>query len=136
MSSILSIAASGLFAATQRLQVAAENIANANSDGPTASASPAIQAQYPPAYVPGQVNQVATAGGGTSSVVSNVVPGDGTASDPTAPYADASGQVAVPNVDYTNEAIQLVTARYDFAMNAQVMGAYSQLTQTLLDIET
>jgi flagellar basal-body rod protein FlgC len=136
MSSILSIAGSGLLAATQRLQVSAENVANAESDGPLPSASAAIQAQYPAAYVPQQVNQVATAGGGTRAVVSDVQPSSIAESDPTAPYADASGQVAAPNVDPVNETIAQVTARYDFAMNVQVMRVYSQMMQTLLDIKT
>ena len=62
MSSILSIAASGLAAATQRLQVSADNVANAELDGPSPTASAAVQAQYQPAYIAQQVNQVATPG--------------------------------------------------------------------------
>ena len=39
-------------------------------------------------------------------------------------------------VDLANEAIQQVTARYDFAMNAQVVRIYSQMMKSLLDIKT
>jgi flagellar basal-body rod protein FlgC len=136
MSSILSIATSGMLAATQRLQASAENIANANSDGPLPSADAAIPVQYPAAYVPQRVNQVATAGGGTRAVVTDVQPSTVATYDPTAPYADQNGQVASPNVDYANEAVQQLTARYAFAMNAQVARAYSQMMKTLLDIKT
>ncbi len=136
MSSILSIAASGLIAAMQRLQVSADNVANANSDGPLPSASAAVQSQYPAAYVAQQVNQVATPGGGTSAVVSNAQPGTVTAYDPTAPYADPNGQVAAPNVDIANEVVQQAIASYEFAANADVMSVDQQMMQTLLNIQT
>ena len=136
MSSILSIATSGMLAAETRLQVSASNVANANSDGPLPSASSAIQSQYPPAYAPQQVNQVATAGGGTQAVVSTVQPSYQAVSDPTAPYANGSGQVAAPNVDLANEAVQQQLAQIEFAANAQVVRVYSQMMQTLLNIRT
>jgi len=136
MSSILSIANSGMLAAQTRLQVSANNVANANSDGPLPSASTAIQSQYAPAYVPQQVSQITTAGGGTEAVISNVQPASVAVSDPTAPYADSSGQVAAPNVDLANEAIQQQLAQTSFAANAQVANVYAQMMQTLLDIAT
>jgi flagellar basal-body rod protein FlgC len=136
MSSILPIAASGMIAAAQRLQVSAENVANANSDGPSSSASAAVQAQYPVAYAAQQVEQVATPGGGTSAIVTNAQPATVVAYAPTAPYADANGEVAAPNVDYSTEAIHQVTARYDYAMSVQVMRVYAQMMKKLLDIET
>jgi flagellar basal-body rod protein FlgC len=134
MSSILSIATSGMLAAQQRLQVSAGNVANASSDGPLPSASSAVQAQYPQAYTPQQVNQVAPAGGGTQAVVSNVQPSYTAVSDPTAPYANSSGQVASPNVDIANEVVQQEIAQTEFASNAQVARVYSQMMQTLLNI--
>ena len=134
MSSILSIAASGMAAASQRLQVSAENIANAESDGPLPSAGAAVQAQYPGAYVPQQVDQVATPGG-AGAVVVDVQLAAVAAYAPTAPFADNNGEVAAPNVDVANEAVQQATAAYDFAMNAQVMRVYSQMTKTLLDVQ-
>ena len=136
MSSILPIALSGMVAATQRLDVSANNVANAQSDGPLPSADPSVQTQYPAAYAAEQVNQVATAGGGTQAIVSHVQPSTIPAYNPAAPYADANGMVASPNVSLGNEAVQQVTARYDFAMNVQVMRVAAQMMKTLLDIET
>jgi flagellar basal-body rod protein FlgC len=132
MSSIGSIAASGMLAAMQRLQVSADNVANANSDGPLPSAPATVQAQYPAAYTPQQVDQVETAGGGTAAaIVSSVAPGTVATFDPGAPYADANGLVASPNVDYATEAMQQVTASYEFAFNALVMRVYSQISKSL-----
>jgi flagellar basal-body rod protein FlgC len=136
MSSILTIAVSGVKAASERLQDSASNVANAESDGPTSAASAAIQAQYPPAYTPKQVHQVATAGGGTQAVTTGLQPSTVLAYDPTAPYADSNGDVAKPNVDFTSEAYQELTARYNFVANAYVMRIYSRMVRSLLDIQT
>ena len=135
MSSTLSIAASGLAAAFQRLQVSADNVANADSDGPTTSASAADQAQYQPAYIAQQVNQVATPGGGAKASVSNAQPGTVTAHDPTAPYADQNGNVSAPNVDIASEIIQQAIASYEFAADADVMNVQQKTTQALLNIQ-
>jgi len=136
MSSILSIAASGLAAAMQRLQVSAGNVANANTDGPLPSAGTAVQSQYPAAYVTQQVDQVAAPGGGTNVVVSNAQPGTVAAYDPTAPYADQNGQVAAPNVDIASEVVQQAIASYEFVANADVMSVEQKMMQTLLNIQT
>jgi len=134
MSSILSIAVSGMTAASRRLEVSARNVANALSSGPTAAADPAVKASYPAAYVPLRVDQVETAGGGTVANVSPESPSSVETYDPQAPYADAKGMVAAPNVDLANEAVQQVVARYTFAMNAQVVRSYAQMMKSLLDI--
>jgi flagellar basal-body rod protein FlgC len=136
MSSILTIAVSGVKAASERLQDSASNVANAESDGPTSDASAVVRAQYPPAYTPKELHQVALAGGGTQAVTANVQPATVLAYDPTAPYADSNGDVAKPNVDFTSEAYQELTARYNFVANAYVMRIYSRMVKSLLDIQT
>jgi flagellar basal-body rod protein FlgC len=136
MSSILSIAVSGISAASERLQDSASNVANAESDGPDSDASAQAQANYPAAYTPKAVHQVALAGGGTQAVASNVQPSTVLAYDPTAPYADQNGDVAKPNVSFTNEAYQQLAARYSFVMNAYVMRVYSRMVKSLVDIQT
>ena len=134
MSSILSIAASGLAAASRRLEVSASNVANALDSGPLPGAPNPTGA--PPAYVPQRLDQTAVAGGGTATTVANISPSYVPSYDPTAPYADKNGQVAAPNVDLANEAIQQITARYAFAANAKVLQVGSDLMKTLLDIKT
>jgi len=136
MSSILTIAVSGITAASERLQDSASNVANAESDGPASDASAQAQADYPAAYTPKEVHQVALAGGGTKAITSNVQPATVLAYDPTAPYADSNGDVAKPNVSFSNEAYQQLTARYNFVANAYVMRIYSRLVKSLVDIQT
>jgi flagellar basal-body rod protein FlgC len=136
MNAILSIAASGMAAATRRLEVSASNVANALSDGPLPSADAATRAKYPAAYTPLRVDQVETAGGGTAAVVNSVSPSYTATYDPNAPYADDQGMVASPNVDLASEAVQQIIARYTFVMNAMVVRAYEQMMKSLLDIKT
>jgi flagellar basal-body rod protein FlgC len=131
--SILSIAASGLAAASRRLEVSASNIANASDTGPLPDAPNA--ASFPPVYLAQRVDQVDVAGGGTVANVSTASPGYVTEYDPTAPFADKNGLVAAPNVDLANQAVQQITARIDFAANAKVIQVYSQMMKSLLDIK-
>jgi flagellar basal-body rod protein FlgC len=130
--SISSIALSGMMAASTRLQVAANNIANASSSGPSPSSSNA--ADYPAAYSAQRVDQVNIQGGGTRAIVRNASPATTSEYDPSAPYADSNGMVAGPNVDIAGEAVQLLSARVSFAMNAPVMRTQSQMMRSLLDV--
>lgn len=136
MSSTLSIAISGMQAATQRLQVSANNVANVLSAG----VLPDQQGNYPNGaqrpYTPQRVDQVDHSGGGTQAIVRNASPSYVPIYDPGSPYANAEGQVAYPNVDLTEEAIQQLIARYTYAANARVVTAYDQLVKSLLDIKT
>jgi flagellar basal-body rod protein FlgC len=131
--SILSIAASGLAAASRRLEVSASNVANASDTGPLPDAPNA--ASFPPVYAAQRVNQVDVAGGGTLANVSTASPGYVSQYDPTAPFADKNGLVAAPNVDLANEAVQQITAKIDFVANAKVIQVYSEMMKSLLDIK-
>ncbi len=131
MSSVVSIATSGMAAASLRLDVTAANVANISTTGALPDASGA--AGSPSAYKPLRVDQADVAGGGTVATVKTVSPSYVTRSDPTAPYANSNGQVAAPNVDLSNEIVQQMVARYTFAMNAQVARTGSQMTKALID---
>lgn len=145
--SIFSIATSGLSAASLRVNVAASNIANVRTTGPlppsgasAAAGSSSTSSAYPAAYVPLRVDQVdqssGSTPGGTIATVSTVSPSYTAQSDPSAPYANQDGLVAAPNVDLANEFVQLATAKYSFIANAKVIQAYSETTESLLDIKT
>ncbi|MGY3658029.1 flagellar basal body rod protein FlgC [Bradyrhizobium sp. USDA 376] len=145
--SILSIATSGLSAASLRVNAAASNIANVNTTGPlpasggsSTSAGSGIAPTFPAAYVPLRVDQVSQSSGstpgGTVATVSSVSPSYTAQSDPSAPFANQDGLVAAPNVDLANEFVELATAKYSFIANAKVIQAYSETTESLLDITT
>ena len=132
MSIASTIAVSGLNAASLRLQVAADNIANWLSDGPLPGVS--NPENFPAAYTPLRVNQTDTVGGWTSATVSAVSPGTVATFDPTAPFANSDGLVASPNVDLAGQMIQLLIARITYAANAQVIRADAQMSAALLNI--
>ena len=132
MSIASTIAVSGLNAASLRLQVAASNIANALSDGPLPGVSD--PENFPAAYTPLRVNQSDVVGGGTSATVGSISPATISTFDPTAPFANADGFVASPNVDLASEMIQLLIARTSYSANAQVIRVDAQMSAALLNI--
>jgi flagellar basal-body rod protein FlgC len=140
----ISIAASGMLAASRRLEVSAANVANmrttgrlppagggANTGANAAAGTGAGTAPTP--YTPLRVDQVDTAGGATAANVSTVSPSYTPSYDPTASFADRNGMVAAPNVDLVNEAVQQILAKYTFAASAAIMRAASDMSKTLLD---
>jgi len=134
MSSISTIALSGMSAATRRLDVSASNIANAMSTGALPSADGTLPAGAPRAYAPLELVQTSSAGGGTQTTVRTATPSTATVSDPQAPFADQNGLVAAPNVDLSQEMVGQMLASYSFAANATVMKAYDRMTNALLNI--
>lgn len=126
------IAVSGLEVAALRLQVAASNIANSLSNGPLPGTS--NPQNVPAAYTPLRVNQTDTIGGGTSATVTSVSPATVSTFDPTAPFANADGLVASPNVDLAGQMIQLLIARLSYTANAQVIRTDTQMSAALLNI--
>ena len=145
--SILSIAVSGLSAASLRVSVAASNIANARTTGPLPASggsgpsagggSPSIGPTFPATYVPLQVNQVSQSSGsmlgGTAATVSAVSPSFTAEFDPSAAFANQDGLVAAPNVDLASEFAELTTAKYSFIASAKVIQAYAEMTDWLLE---
>ena len=141
MSSALSIAASGMLAASTRLDVAASNIANSETVGPlpsTTNSSGTAASAAPQAYGALAVNQVdATSGSGPSGTLANVVPVSPSfvaSADPGSPFADQNGLVAAPNVDPVAMIVQAAIAKYSFAANANVAKSADQMSKSLLDI--
>ena len=135
MSSISSIALSGMNAATRRLEVSASNVANVASTGALPNADGTVPSGAPTAYAPLEVVQTANVDGGTQTTVTTVTPSTTAASDPQAPFANQDGLVAAPNVDLAQELINQMMASYSFAANAKVLTADDGMTKTLLDIK-
>jgi flagellar basal-body rod protein FlgC len=134
MSSISTIALSGMNAAVRRLEVSASNVANAQSTGALPAANGTVAAGVPQAYAPLRLIPTKSAGGlGVQTSVSTVTPSTIAISDPQAPFANQDGEVAAPNVDISREMIEQVIASYSFAANAAVMKADDGMAKTLID---
>lgn len=126
MNPINAIARSGINAATLRLQAAASNIANMRSRGAAqGSAGPDV-------YQPLDLHVTAQAGGG---VTASLAPSSRAALltyEPQAPFANADGYVATPDVDVVGEMLQLATARYGLAANLSVIHTADEMTRAVL----
>lgn len=133
MTSISSIAVSGLNAATRRLEISAGNIANQRSTGALPAPNGSLSAGAPQAYVPRQVLQTEGASGGTSTIVTAVQPATVPIADPQAPFADRHGMVAAPNVDLAQAFIGQMVARYSYTANLATLKADDTMTRALLD---
>lgn len=132
MSPVSAIALSGMKAALQRFDAAANNIANVRSHGPLTGAA---ATGYPPAYTPVDVVQMSVPGGGVVSRVINSPRGPVAYYDPSAPFADADGMVAAPDIDLASEMVNLITAEHDFAANLFVLRVESEMMASLFDIK-
>ena len=131
MADALSIALSGLQAQTTRLATTANNIANASTSGAVQSSAPGAPAST--VYKPLQVNFTTLDGGGVQANVSETPGGVSTAYDPSSSYANADGQVAVPNVDLAQESVNLIETKLLYKANLSVIKAADKMLGDLLD---
>lgn len=110
-------AVSGLMAAAARLDVSAQNTANAQTPG----------------YQPKQVVQTATPSG-VAVAKRPQQPGQFFTYQPDAPAADASGQLALPAVDPVGEMANQMQALNQFKANLQSLLAGDAMFKTALKI--
>jgi flagellar basal-body rod protein FlgC len=108
MSSINSIAVSGLLAAGRRLEVAASNVANVRSGLPSGAPGEVVEA-----FRALRADQVETSGGGTTVNVSRT----------RAP------------VDLANEMVEMMSAQQAFSANAKLVRIFGDMQKTLLDVK-
>lgn len=135
MTDAMTISASGMQAAMQTLSSVAENIANANSDGPVPNTPPtqAVAQTAGSVYQPTVSVQSAAPGGGVTTSLQPSLPAYNLAYDPQAPYANMQGMVATPNVDMASQIVTQIEAANSFRANLAVYKAASGLYKSLLD---
>ena len=105
------IALSGLHAASLRLEAAASNIVNSDSN----------------TYQPVSVSQSPSPGGGVSA---SLQPASLLAYDPAAPYGNLQTQ---PNVDLPSELANLKLAEHDFRASLLAYKTSAEMFKTLLN---
>ena len=113
----LRIAASGLQAQSTRLRIVSENVANAQSTGPTAGAEPYARRTV-------SFESALDRASGANLVEVKSVGVDRTPfkleRDPGNPAADAKGMVKMPNVDVLVELADMREANRSYEANLQV----------------
>lgn len=129
---IFDIAGSAVSAQSQRLNVVASNLANADTvAGPDGSAYRARQVVFQTALVGHAGQGDATAGVRVSTISEDTRPGR-RLHDPKHPGADADGYVTYSNVNPVEEMVNMISASRSYQNNIEVMNtARSLLLKTL-----
>ena len=128
MNPILSTALSGLQAATKRVAVSANNIANALTSRPTTPGAATPKGVFKAQ----EVTQRSVDGGGVATDVRDKEPATVTGADPSSP----TGLSAFPNVDFVEEAVNQTVAVASYRASAAVIRTQQELDDALLDIKT
>ena len=132
--SIFDIAGSALSAQSQRMNVAASNMANADSvvgpDGKPYRARQVVFQVNPPA---GQALGQEIGGVRVAGVVEDQSPLK-QVYDPRHPLADAQGYVSMPNVDPVAETVNMIAASRSYQANVEVLNTAKALMQKTLTI--
>jgi flagellar basal-body rod protein FlgC len=128
MFSIFNVAGSAVSAQSQRLNVVASNLANADTvAGPDRSPYKARQV----VFTTTPMGEVGTAGVTVSQVTEDNTPGR-RVHDPKHPQADAEGYVTYSNVNTVEEMVNMISASRSYQNNIEVMNtAKSLLMKTL-----
>ncbi|MDA3921273.1 MAG: flagellar basal body rod protein FlgC [Salinisphaera sp.] len=123
VSNIFGIAGSALTAQSARMNVAASNMANADSAaGPNGTPYRAKQVMFEAQSTDGQ----GIGGVGVSGVVDDPRPFRKEYS-PANPMADDSGYVSMPNVDPTSEMVNMISAARSYQANINVLNTGKDL---------
>jgi flagellar basal-body rod protein FlgC len=129
---IFNVAGSAVSAQSQRLNVVASNLANADTvAGPDGKAYQARQVTFQTVLM-GQAGQPqAAAGVRVATVGEDTTPGR-RVHDPKHPAADADGYVTYSNVNAVEEMVNMISASRSYQNNIEVMNtARTLLTKTL-----
>lgn len=128
MNPVLSIALSGLQAATKRLGVSANNVANVLTSRPTTAGAPAPEG----AFAAQEATDSARPGGGVSTSVRTRAPATVTGPDPASP----TGLSAFPNVNLVEEAVNQKAALASYRANAAVIRVQQDIDDAIFDIKS
>jgi flagellar basal-body rod protein FlgC len=129
---ILSISATAVSAQSQRLNVVASNLANADTiagpDGqPYKARQVVFQARQAGAADP------SSAGVRVTQVIEDDTPGK-RVYDPKHPMADASGYITQSNVNPIEEMVNMISASRSYQNNIEVMNSAQQLLAKTLQV--
>ncbi|MEN4830571.1 flagellar basal body rod protein FlgC [Pantoea vagans] len=127
---IFDIAGSAMTAQSQRLNVSASNLANADSvTGPDGKPYVAKQVVFQTDAPPGS----ATGGVKVARVVDDPTPAK-LVYDPGNPMADAKGYVKMPNVDVVSESVNTMSASRSYQANVEVLNTVKSMMMKTLTL--
>ncbi len=132
--SIFQIAGSALTAQSQRMNVAASNMANAHSAaGPEGTPYRPRQVVFQMAPAPGRHQAGSVGGVHVVAVRENISPAR-MVYEPSSPLANKEGYVAMPNVDVVAETVNMISASRAYQANIEVINTAKSLMMRTLSI--
>jgi flagellar basal-body rod protein FlgC len=127
MLSIFNVSGSAASAQSQRLNVVASNLANADTvAGPNGQAYKARQVTFQTELMGELANDPTAAGVRVSTITENQTPGRKVL-DPKHPSADADGYVTYSNVNAVEEMVNMISASRSYQNNLEVMNTAKNL---------
>ena len=121
MLNIFNVAGSAVSAQSQRLNIVASNLANADTvAGPDGQAYKARQVTFQTQLVGELANDPTAAGVRVSTISEDQTPGR-RVHDPKHPAADAEGYVTYSNVNPVEEMVNMISASRSYQNNIEVM---------------
>jgi flagellar basal-body rod protein FlgC len=138
----MEVSASGLTAERMRMDVVAQNLANANTtrgvDGQPYRRKEVVLAERPGegsfgAALAGAMSSGNPAGVEVAAIAEDQTPLK-TVYDPSHPDADANGYVQMPNVDSVAEMVDLISAQRAYEANVTAMQAAKQMFSKTLEL--
>jgi len=132
MLNIFNVSGSAVSAQSQRLNIVASNLANADTvAGPDGQAYKARQLTFTTELMGRMSNDPTAAGVRVSNISEDQTPGR-RVHDPKHPSADADGYVTYSNVNAVEEMVNMISASRSYQNNVEVMNtAKSLLLKTL-----
>ena len=132
MMNIFNVSGSAASAQSQRLNVVASNLANADTvAGPDGSAYKARQVTFQTQLMGANATDPTSAGVRVSNISEDQTPGR-RVHDPKHPSADADGYVTYSNVNAVEEMVNMISASRSYQNNVEVMNtAKSLILKTL-----
>ncbi|MVW69995.1 flagellar basal body rod protein FlgC [Bordetella sp. 15P40C-2] len=132
--SIFQIAGSALTAQSQRMNVSASNLANANSvAGPDGQPYRAKQVVFQVDPLGDAMHLNPIGGVKVAGVVDSQAPMR-RQYDPKNPAADQDGYVTLPNVDVVAETVNMISASRSYQANVEIVNTAKSLLQRTLSI--
>jgi flagellar basal-body rod protein FlgC len=131
---VFNIAGSGVQAQSQRLNVVASNLANAESvAGPDGQPYKARHAVFQSQAIGSQAGDQQTPGVRVSQIIEDDSPLR-KVYDPKHPLADEQGYVSMPNVNPIDEMVNMISASRSYQSNIEVMNTAKTLLQKTLQL--
>ena len=131
---IFDVASSAISAQSQRLNVVASNLSNADTvAGPDGAAYKARQVIFQTALMGPQGQREASVGVRVSTIAEDNTPGRRVL-DPKHPSADAGGYVTYSNVNPVEEMVNMISASRSYQNSVEVMNTARNLLQKTLQM--